>query len=704
MYPLVISQGKPLEVVLPVVFTLRFFVDPMSLLFATITSFLWMAATIYSVSYMKHEHKPNRFYFFLILTLAFNLGVVLTADLLTLFIFFEGLGFFAYPLVVHSETDEAFRAGTKYLIMTVLGGLSLLFGIFLLYAYTDSLALMPALEKLQHLGTIKFVISSLMIVGFGVKAGMIPVHTWLPDAHPVAPSPASALLSGIMIKAGAYGIIRVVSNLFRPPFGGGEAVEAIEHLWKSTATIGYVVIWIGAITMFLGVIMALLQENSKRMLAFHSISQMGYILMGVGAAAYLGHEGALAFAASIYHVVNHALFKGALFLGVGAVYYQTHELNMYKLGGLWRKMPFVFLFTFVAAAGISGIPLFNGFASKTLLHEAIVEANKHSHLLSLKIVEIIFIITGGGTLCSFMKLITFTFLGKRPAKYDRIKEAPWLMNISLAMLAIFILALGLFPGLLLKTFLFPIAKYWQLPVEELAKVHFFSLESLKGILFSILIGVFIFIVGVRYHLFHIHFPKLFSIDYWYLKLARGFIQAMKGMAVVSGYLNKLIFALTVDMWLPQPVTQTSAWQAKKFPAQKVGETLTVAEAKLSFADNLGSTGQRAGEVLGKTDAIIDKIVNAVGVIGQTLSKLAGFIDTKIIDKIVNAIGIIGQKMSKLAGFFDLKVIDNIINGVGWATKKVGKKLRPLQTGNVQFYGLIMFIAAAILILYFIIFR
>lgn len=386
---------------------LIFAVDSYGMLFALITAFVWFAATLYSVEYLKHEHNRNRFHVTSLVVLSAMFGTVLAGDLVTLYLFFEVLGLTAFLLVVHTETGEAKRAAVKYMWMTVIGGFALVGGIFLTYAIGGHGLIVPL--PLEHgLDTLTWVAFGMLVVGFGVKAGMLPVHVWLPDAHPVAPSPASALLSGIMIKAGAYGIFRTATALFRPPV----AEHAEEALWHATGEFGLVILWIGIATMAIGVTMALGQSNAKRMLAYHSVSQMGFILAGIGAAAYLGTHGAMGVAGGLYHVVNHALFKGALFLGVGAVAFRTAELDMYKLGGLWRRMPMTFIFTLIAAAGITGVPLLNGFVSKCIIHHALVEAYEYQHLFSLGIAEKIYVVTCGGTACSFIKLIGFVFLGK----------------------------------------------------------------------------------------------------------------------------------------------------------------------------------------------------------------------------------------------------------------------------------------------------
>lgn len=729
IYPLAIAKGQSISYILPkYVFGigLNFSVDPLSFVFALITSLVWLVATLYSVGYMSHEENRTRYYFFLLIVLASNLGVVVTGDFFSLFIFFEALGLFSYPLVIHSQTGEALRAGTKYMLMNIISGVALLAGILLLYGFTGSYSIAPALGKLQSLSYMKYIIAALLIGGFGVKAGIVPLHIWLPDAHPVAPSPASALLSGIMIKAGAYGILRTVAGVFRPPFLAGEAKEkAIEILWRSSGTLGYYVIWIGVITMFLGVIMALLQENSKRMLAYHSVSQMGYVVMGIGVGAYLGSEGGLGFAGGLYHIVNHALFKAALFLGVGAVYVRTHEYNMYKLGGLWRKMPVTFVFTLIAALGISGIPIFNGFASKTLLHDGIIETFEKSHLASLKWAEIIFLITGGGTFCSLIKMIKFTFLGKMPERFKKTKEVPWTMLVPMGFLAAAIVGLGIYPNLMLDRFLNPIVANWGLPAESLKRFPFFALEPIRGVSYSLTIGFLIFVIGIRYELFHLHFARWVSIDWWYQRLARKvYVMAEKVRIVndnielalmkvvpaimslrqpvdrVDRLFSRLMFAFFVDMWLVKPVTPRAAESI-------LDHGMTASDKE----KNLGSDLEHLATAVSKTAGGVSKLtagkleradyrfVDDVAYFGKRLSLTISNIDFAFIDKLIAVTLIVLEWLSVLAGLFDTYVIDGIVNGVGWIVKRTSRGLRPIQTGDVQDYGLVM-VAGSIIIIFF----
>jgi hypothetical protein len=298
----------------------------------------------------------------------------------------------------------------------------------------------------------------LLVLGFGVKAGMLPVHTWLPNAHPAAPSPASALLSGVIIKAGAYGIFRTVFSLFRPALG----TDFAEASWDFTAGLGLAVLWIGLASMAVGVVLALGQRNAKRMLAYHSISQMGFILAGLGAGAYLGGEGALGTAGGLMHAVNHALFKASLFLGVGAVALRTGQLDMYALGGLWRRMPVTFGFMLLAAAGITGVPLFNGFVSKCMIHHALEAAYAEGQTTALWLAQWLYMLVCAGTAASFIKLIGLYYLGH----------------------------------------------------------YFLSAGDIGMSLVIFALGGVVFAVGMRYGLFHLHLPAWLGIDYWLRRAGR----------------------------------------------------------------------------------------------------------------------------------------------------------------------------------------
>ncbi len=533
-------------------------VDALGAFFAFFAAILWFAASLHAFKYMDHEQKRTRFFFFMLLTEAATLGVFMVQDFFTLYLFFEAMGLLAYILIIHSETAKARAAATKYICMTVVGGLSLLAGIFLYLGYSGTIGFVPPATSAWLAGSFKVVALVCLIAGFGVKAGMVPLHIWLPDAHPAAPSPASALLSGVMIKVGAYGILRTVLTFFQQaPLheGGGEAAAAGGHVVEGAAhgasslatnvqTLGLVIIGFAVLTMFVGMVLALVQRDIKRTLAYSSVSQMGYILFGVGCLGFLGAEGGMGMGGALYHIINHAFFKGCFFLAAGAIVFCVHELDMFKLGGLWRRMPITTIFWSIAALGIMGIVLFNGFVSKTLLHHAIVESHvlaESGHLASagwIKAAEILFIITSGGTIAYITKMTYYTFF-RRPREENaehlkHVKEAPAWMLAGIGILAAGVLVNGLFPGLLLQRLIGPavgtVPGLNQELVAEMTHIPIFIWANIKEILVPLAIGIGVFVLGAWPDLFHlrrrgpdifaIKLPRWLGVDYWYVEGAR----------------------------------------------------------------------------------------------------------------------------------------------------------------------------------------
>jgi len=514
MYPSAISGGLLYQMEGVLGLGLSFKIDMLGLTMLLITSILWFLVMIYSHEYMMHEQHRNRFYLFMAITYSAVLGTIMAGDLLTMFLFFEVMTFSSYMLVSHGQNKEAMEAGYNYIFMGVIGGLSILLGMILLYANIGHVRFEPIIAELERAGSIKFLIVGLLILGFGIKAGMAPVHVWLPRAHPVAPTPASALLSGIMIKVGAFGILRVTTSYFFPH--AHQISGAYDLLWQSSKTLGAMVIWLGIITMAIGVFFALQQSNIKKMLAYHSISQMGYIVMGIGVALYLGYKGAMGYSGALYHIINHALFKSLLFMVAGVVYLQTKELDMYKLGGLWRKLPITAFLCFIAVLGITGMPGFNGFASKSMLHHAIVEAYQYGHF-SFRYAEIMFNVISAGTVCSFIKFFGFVFLGKLPKRFESIQYRFNSMQLAMGAIAIIIVSIGLFPNVLLNDFILPAVRsttYDPAFIQKyLVSMNFFNTADMLNMVWIYVFGAAIFIMGIKYHWFHLHMPKWLKLEY-----------------------------------------------------------------------------------------------------------------------------------------------------------------------------------------------
>ncbi|MDI6903458.1 MAG: proton-conducting transporter membrane subunit [Methanocellales archaeon] len=334
-----------------------FMADHLGLIMAVFTSFAWMLATIYSIGYMDHEHAKNRYYSFLILTLGATMGIVLTKNLFALYIFFEMMGITSYVLVIHEETPEAMKAGNKYLFFCIGFGLFLLLAILVTYIIAGTLDL-GQVGMLPHAGASKLLYTIIFwafIAGFGAKAGLIPMHVWLPEAHPIAPSPASALLSGVMIETGVYGIIRVIYNVFGTALISELGVHTILAIIAGISIVG-------------GSAVAISQKEIKRMLAYSSISQMGYPILGAALLTSSGLTGA------IFHLFNHAFMKGALFLVAGAIIHQTGIRNIDDFKGMGKKMPLTMLVFTIAAFSMIGVPPLNGFMSKWILCIGALEA------------------------------------------------------------------------------------------------------------------------------------------------------------------------------------------------------------------------------------------------------------------------------------------------------------------------------------------
>lgn len=516
MFPQVRS-GYP-ETTIPGVlgYGLHFRVDMLSWIMLIVSSVLWLIVGLYARDYMPIEHHRDRFYIFFMLTYAGVLGTVMASDILTLFLFFELMTFSSYLLVAHKETTDSIMAGSRYIFMGIAGGLTILLGIVLMQFHTAHLDFALLAQDLRAAGPVQYVIAGLLIMGFGLKAGMLPLHIWLPRAHPVAPTPASALLSGLLIKTGTYGILRVATSFFMPAF---EAAGSRDNaLWALSHNEGTVLIWVGIATMAVGVFMALQQSDMKKMLAYHSISQMGYIIMGIGVASYLGYIGAVGFAGSVFHTMNHALFKSLLFLVVGVIYLNTGQTDMYKLGGLWRRMPVTALICLVAALGITGMPGFNGFASKSILHHAIDEAWHYGHY-SFRTAEMMFTVVSAGTVGSFIKFYYYIFL-RKPVGTGELyvgKAGSGTMQISMSIAATLIVLIGLFPDVVMNTMIIPATRTFNYDpafIEAyLAEMVFFNYKDLWNALVAYFLGVLLFVTGVRFGLFHLHLPKWLHLEH-----------------------------------------------------------------------------------------------------------------------------------------------------------------------------------------------
>ncbi len=505
-------------------FGLHFKLDGFRALYGTIAAFMWMMSTLFSGEYFAHYRNRNRYYLFLLLTLGATLGVFFSADFYTTFVFFELMSFTSYAFVAHDERRESLRAAGTYLAVAVIGGLVMLMGIFLLYSITGTMmfdeltGLWSFYDKTLNVditapGAVRklWAAGICMLFGFGAKAGAFPLHIWLPKAHPVAPAPASALLSGILTKAGMYGILILSSYIFL-----GSSV------W------GSMILLIGVCTMVVGAVLALFSLDLKRTLACSSVSQIGFILTGVGMSGLLFEERGMAVRGSLLHMVNHSLIKLVLFMAAGVVFMNVHKLDLNDIKGFGRKKPLLNYIFLMGALGIGGIPLWNGYVSKTLIHESIAAYTKLlregavSGVLSagmMKEIEWIFLISGGLTVAYMTKLYVVLFVEKNndakvQEKYDSLK-GKYMNRVSafaLTVSATLLPLMGFFPGIIMNM----LADMGQgfMQVKEAGEIAYFSPGNLKGGFISVLIGIIIYFAVVRTWLIRKENGKTVYLNRW----------------------------------------------------------------------------------------------------------------------------------------------------------------------------------------------
>lgn len=499
-----VFQGELLiyEISLSGPFSPIFRANPLSMVFVVLTTLIWVIISIYTPEYMKHEEGNFMIYQSCsLVTLSAILGVFLAGDFLTMLFCFELMTIASYFWVIHRWNKEAIKGGYYYLFFSIVGGLFIALGLVLLNVATGELPQIGSPASLP-INNGMFVWSIILfILGFGIKAGMAPLHLWLPYAHSVSPTPSSALLSGLLIKVGAYGIIRVGDI-----FGWGT------ELIKQSKTLGTCLTILGICTMVVGVVVALLQSDAKKLLAYHSISQMGYIILGLGIGLYLGRDGIFGSIGSVYHIINHALFKAALFLGVGIVYMKTKETNLYKLGGLWRQFPITAIFMLLAVLGITGTPGFNGYIGKTLIHHGVSMAAK-SGVLWIIWVERIFLLVGVGTAASFSKLYYLMFFAKPAGIRTSRNKFSW-PQFALGLLTIPILAIGFKPKFLLNNTLIPAVQALGMGNVSAFFVgfSFWNPSDIIGMFITLALGILLCGLGLKSGMFNWHPPIWLTLE------------------------------------------------------------------------------------------------------------------------------------------------------------------------------------------------
>ena len=402
--------------------------DGLSALLLLAISVVGTAAMLFSARYMEQYTAKAKYLSLFMLMVAGMNGVVLSGDIFNLFVFLEIASLASYALVGFGCEHEELEASFKYMVLGSIGSIFILFAVALVYGNTGSLNMAYISRAIQNYGLnagLSFALC-LFIVGFGLKAALVPFHAWLPDAHPSAPAPISAMLSGVLIKAlGIYALARVIFNVF-----------------GITVQLGWLLIVLGLLSMVAGAFLAIGQWDFKRLLAYSSISQLGYVVLGIGLGGLIiAREGNLAWASlailgALFHLLNHAVYKSLLFLTSGSIQMATGTRQMKQMGGLAEKMPVTRAAATIASASIVGIPPFSGFWSKLILVIAAVQAGFYW-------VAAIIVFVSLCTLIMYLKVQRYVFLGELPEKLQKTKENKGSMLVAMVSLACLCVLMGL---------------------------------------------------------------------------------------------------------------------------------------------------------------------------------------------------------------------------------------------------------------------
>ena len=563
---------------------IKFVLDGFRYLYIIIISFMWLVTTIFSREYFRGHRNRNRYYLYVTLTLGSMMGIFLSGDLYTTFLFFEMMSLFSYIMVVQEETHEASRAAQTYLAIAIIGGLVTLTGLILFYAKTGTLdiKLLSKLnfEELKIEKSSLYLPGFLIFVGFAAKAAIFPSHIWLPTAHTAAPAPSSALLSGLLTKSGLFGVIVLTAGPF-----------LYDSYW------GFMLLVLAVITMVLGAVLAVFSVNIKRTLACSSMSQLGFILTGISMQCFLGLDNDLAVRGTILYMAGHSLVKLVLFLCAGVVYMNTHELNLNHIKGFGRGKKILMFAFIMGGLGLMGAPLWNGYLGKTLIHESIVE---HIHALTksgtlafmsvadekfmFEICEWLFLISGGLTTAYVLKLFIALFIKKpSPDMHEKEIYIGKFNAFILALSALILPVVGFLPNRIGdKISIFSAA--FMNGSNHHHIVNYFSFENLEGAAISIIIGICVYIFFIQKFLIKNGeyldiWPKKLNIENLFFRPVLGLILPFIGA----------LFAKIIDLITSGPVVLMLSNMSKiKFvrPPEDFGFGFYKDDSKIETMENI----------------------------------------------------------------------------------------------------------------------
>jgi multicomponent Na+:H+ antiporter subunit D len=415
------SGGIPIRII--------FTVDAMSAFMEIICAIVGTSVLLYSLSSESRNTSLEGYYALFLLMITGVFGMVSTGDFFNFFVFLEILSLASAGLIAYRiDGGLAVEAALKYFVLSTLGAILVLFAIGIYYGQYNALNIAMIAQRMQYTMLDKIALV-LLIAALAMKCGAVPMHFWTPDAYSMAPSSVTAFLV-VASQASLYGLFRVVFTFY--------------NVTLNCVTVGWIIIILGILSMVVGVTMAIPQKDVKRLMAYHAISQTGYMLLGVGVGlAVLGNAalssafGFMAMEGGIFHIFNHAMYKGLLFLTAGAIFYRIGTRDLNKMGGLGHNMKYTMVFFVIGALAIAGIPPFNGFASKLMIYESVYLFNPLLAIIAM-VVSIL-------TLASFVKVFHAIFMGPKLPEYADVKEAPLPMLSGMGILAAIVILFGLFP-------------------------------------------------------------------------------------------------------------------------------------------------------------------------------------------------------------------------------------------------------------------
>ena len=435
-----------------------FEVDAMNAFMIIIGAILAFVAVIYSYSFMKEETGLDKYYTLMLLMTAGMLGMMLTGDMFNFFVFLEITSIASCALIAFwTNKGKAVEAAFKYIVVSTIGALFILFAIAILYSQYNALNMAVLANSIDLSNTstafLDKIALALLVAGLAMKAGIVPMHMWLPDAYGRAPAPVTVILIGTT-QAGLYALFRVVFTIY-----GSSLTTQLNKIGEVSITmntaLGGIAVTLAVVTIIVGVLMALKQNNLKRMIAFAAVAEIGYMFLAFGAFLIslsdqnLANAGLYALQGGIFHIINDALDIGLLFLVAGALFYATKETSLNRMGGLARNMKYTTIFFVIGLLAVSGMPPMNGFASKLLIYQ--------STFLINPILGIIAILCSILLLATFVKVFHSAFLGPQIPRFKDVKEVPKSMLAAMGIITCIIIFFGLFPDLILSNIVEPAA-------------------------------------------------------------------------------------------------------------------------------------------------------------------------------------------------------------------------------------------------------